>query len=246
MRKLRVVSCELRIGRLGDPLISDSPFSILDSQLLLALMLFSVGSFAFAAPKPTATPTPTPRPKLTGGFGRAAATPIVTEGNGQSFADVVRAASEGKTRKEQKGSVAITNESLVTDPKKGKLTTSEPKNLPPPTPARGNETPAPASTGAAAAGGEAQWRESARAARRRVEELKARVYQLEGETASLEKDFYRWDDGQYRDGVIKPAWDKKKEELEAAKNELAQAEKDLADLPEKARKAGALPGWIRE
>ena len=243
MRKMRVVSCESRMERIRRARISDSQFSILNSQFLLALLLFSAGSVAFAAPSRTATPTPTPRPKLTGGFGRAAATPIVAEGNGQSFADVVRAASEGKTRKEQKGSVAITNETLVTDPTKGKLTTSQPKNLPPPTPGR-SETPAAAS--ASTGGGEAEWRERARAARRRVEELKARVYQLEGEAASLEKDFYRWDDGQYRDGVIKPAWDKKKEELEATKNELAQAEKDLAELPDRARKAGALPGWIRE
>jgi hypothetical protein len=46
--------------------------------------------------------------------------------------------------------------------------------------------------------------------------------------------------------VIKPAWDKKREELETAKRDLEQAEKELAGLPEMARKAGALPGWLRE
>ena len=60
------------------------------------------------------------------------------------------------------------------------------------------------------------------------------------------KRFHSWDDGNYRDGVIKPAWDKKREELETARRELAEAQKDLADLPEKARKAGALPGWLRD
>ncbi|HXM79966.1 MAG TPA: hypothetical protein VOA00_12090, partial [Thermoanaerobaculia bacterium] len=59
-------------------------------------------------------------------------------------------------------------------------------------------------------------------------------------------DFYRWDDGQYRDRVIKPAWDKKREELETARIQSKQAEADLADLPEKARKAGVPPGWLRE
>ena len=53
-----------------------------------------------------------------------------------------------------------------------------------------------------------------------------------------------WDDGQYRDRVIKPAWDHSRGDLETAKQELEVAEKDLADLPEKARRAGALPGWI--
>jgi hypothetical protein len=187
---------------------------------------------------------------LTGGFGRAAATPIVSETNGQALSDVVRAASEAKTRKEPKPSVAITNDNLVTDPRKGRLTTVAPRSAPvvtPPGKPTVGATPAAATTPAVLSeGGEAEWREKARAARRQVEEAKARVYQLEGDAAALEKDFYRWDDGQYRDGVIKPAWEKKKQELEAARKELAAAEKDLADLPELARKAGALPGWIRE
>ena len=67
-----------------------------------------------------------------------------------------------------------------------------------------------------------------------------------GGDRKLENDFYAWDDGQYRDRVIKPAWDHAKSELTDAKNELVAAEKDLADLPEKARQAGAMPGWIRE
>ena len=46
--------------------------------------------------------------------------------------------------------------------------------------------------------------------------------------------------------MIKPAWDKKREELETTRKELTSAEADLADLPEKARRAGALPGWLRE
>ena len=46
--------------------------------------------------------------------------------------------------------------------------------------------------------------------------------------------------------MIKPAWDRTLRELEDARRELAEAEKDLSDLPEKARRAGALPGWIRE
>ncbi len=99
---------------------------------------------------------------------------------------------------------------------------------------------------ASAAGGEAHWRATAAKARKRVADDKARVAELEAATKKLENDFYAWDDGQYRDRVIKPAWDHAKSELTDAKNELADAEKDLADLPEKARVAGAMPGWIRE
>jgi len=175
----------------------------------------------------------------------------------------VRKEKDGKDAKDGKpgGSVAITNESLVKDPNKGRLSTSQIRP-PLPTPAHGPTgrhaeapaaapAPAPAPSAAAAAaaaegGDEAMWRERARTARRRVEELKTEVTQLESDSKQLETDFYRWDDGQYRDRVIKPAWDKKREELETRRRQLVDAEADLADLPEKARKAGALPGWIRE
>jgi hypothetical protein len=46
--------------------------------------------------------------------------------------------------------------------------------------------------------------------------------------------------------VIKPAWDKAREELATARKELPVAERELTDLPDRARKAGALPGWLRE
>lgn len=208
-----------------------------------------VGLAATAAGVAQPTPTPTPRPKLAGGFGR---TPIAApESTGQSMADVVRAASEARARKEQKTPLAINNRNLVTDPRKGRLTTAAvgsatPTPAPAGTPAapsasvsRGPASPTPVSE-------EARWRERARAARQRVEDARARIPQLDAEAKKLEADFYSWDDGQYRDSVIKPAWDRKREELEAARRELAEAEKALADLPEEARKAGALPGWLRE
>ena len=205
---------------------------------------------AFLSGQPS--PTPTPRPKLSGGFGR---TPIASEERGQSMADVVRAAADSRTRKEQKTPLAINNRNLVTDPTKGRLSTASP---PPPTPTpRAPVTgPAPVSTAPPAtpavsgtpgsASEETVWRERARAARQRVEEARSRAAQLAAETKKLENDFYSWDDGQYRDGVIKPAWDHKRAELEAARKEQAAAEKDLEDLPEQARRAGALPGWLRE
>jgi hypothetical protein len=197
------------------------------------------------AADPVPTPTPTARPRLSGGFGRAAATPLPGDSGGQALSDVVRAAEQSRGRKEQKPGVSITNKSLVTDPNKGNLTTSKSKAVPVSTAVIATPSPAPELEPTPAAG-EAEWKERARKARQRVEDGKALVYRLEGEAAALEKDFYRWDDGQYRDGVIKPAWDRKRAELEAARKDLAEAERDLADLPEQARKAGALPGWIRE
>ena len=182
-------------------------------------------------------PTPTPEPQLSGGFGKAAP-PAPAH------------------RRAEKKAVRITNESLVTDPQKGKLTTSQPVATPravtaPAAAARtpGGLTPTPGAAptpDAAAAQGEEYWRNEARRARERVTGLRATIIRLEDETRKMEADFYSWDDGAYRDGVIKPAWDKAREDLATARRELPVAERELDDLPDRARKAGALPGWLRE
>jgi len=115
-----------------------------------------------------------------------------------------------------------------------------------PAPTPGHEEPRPTPAGGEDSSGEAYWRERMHSARARVEELTERVRRFEQESKKLENDFYPWDDGQYRSGVITPAWDKKREELETARRDLEQAQKELSELPEKARRAGALPGWLRE
>ena len=220
-------------------------------------ILLAARSMAGADPvKAKATPTPTPvQRKLSGGFGAtpgtgAAGKPSAasqTPAPGQSLADAVRAASGTKRRKGEKVRVTITNDTLVTDPKKGKLTTSSVRlPTPAPSPVRVELAPTPTAAPPEEVEAETYWRERMHSARGRVEELRDLVTRLEGESKKLENDFYSWDDGQYRDTVIKPAWDRKREELETARKSLEQAEKDLSELPEKARKAGAQPGWLRE
>lgn len=198
----------------------------------LAALLFSTTAvLSGVEPQPTATP----EPHLSGGFGKAAP-PGVT------------------ARKRTEKKVRITNESLVTDPQKGKLTTSARPAAPPPSAAAAARTPGgptPAATEATptpggAAQGEDYWRNEARRVRERVAQLRAAIVRLEAETRKQEADFYSWDDGAYRDGVIKPAWDKAREDLATARRELPLAERELDDLPDRARRAGALPGWIRE
>lgn len=219
--------------------------------LVLASVVFVAAASVRAAPKPTPTPTPMQR-KLSGGFGStragAAVTPAAasqTPAPGQSLGDAVRAASGAKRRKGERVRVTITNDTLVTDPTKGKLTTSSVR-IPSPAASPAREELARTPTPALSEEAETYWRERMHSARSRVEELREVVGRLEGESKKLENDFYSWDDGQYRDGVIKPAWDRKREELETARRSLEEAEKDLSELPEKARKAGALPGWLRE
>jgi len=203
------------------------------------------------------TRTPTPAPRLSGGFGRPRATPVAKspyDGGGQGYQDVVHAAHETRdgAAPPDAGTVTINNKSLVKNTSKGKVSSSKavvPTGKTAPTPFPTTEVaPAvvPVADAASLAGGEAHWKETAAKARKRVADDKSRVAELEAATKKLENDFYAWDDGQYRDRVIKPAWDHAKSELTDAKNELADAEKDLGDLPEKARVAGAMPGWIRE
>ena len=153
---------------------------------------------------------------------------------------------------------SITNETLVTDPNRGQLTTCHPA---PPKPAvrhgrgrrrrpAGSPTPAAAAAARTPTPAEGAKRRSGASSRGRSASAsptrRSASRASSSEAKKLENDFYAWDDGQYRDNVIKPAWDKKREELETARRDLEEAEKDLAELPEKARKAGALPGWIRE
>ena len=252
-----------------------------------SLLIAAAGQSATAAPH---SPTPTPRARLSGGFGRprVTATPQAPADGGQSLADVVRAAQDTRSASDKPAgadkSVVIDNHSLVTDPSKGRLTTSRTVHHEP-TPGRtaggrggkataaaaAHETgagaspggqpnsatagasapaldgaPAPPTEAGPAAPTEKEWRGIADAARKRVVDGKAKVADLDATTRKLENDFYSWDDGQYRDRVIKPAWDSSRQQLEQAKADLAAAEKELADLPERARRAGALPGWIRE
>ena len=194
------------------------------------------------------TPTPTPRPKLSGGFGRPRATPAPTPEGGASISDPVRAAQTTSAQKTEKSTLTIDNRSLVTNPDKGRVSTSRIALAPTPHAhaAGAAPTPAPAADGSLTGGTEAEWRETARRARKRVEDDKLHVEELTAAARKLENDFYAWDDGQYRDRVIKPSWDRTRAELNQARLELSEAERDLADLPEKARKAGAYPGWIRE
>jgi hypothetical protein len=167
----------------------------------------------------------------------------------------VSAAKTGSAGTSEKSTLTIDNRSLVKNPSKGRVSTGRasagaphvsPTAAPPPKPPDPAAAPVPSSEAHTGAGTEADWKEIAARARKRVSDAKARVSELGAATKKLENDFYAWDDGQYRDRVIKPAWDRSRADLETAKQELAEAEKDLAELPEKARKAGALPGWIRE
>ena len=150
----------------------------------------------------------------------------------------------------EKGGLTINNQSLVKSSDKGRVSTSKLGPLRGETRSgshtrqdsrRPTSPSAPASETSAAPATEAQWKEIAAKARKRVADDKARVAELEAATKKLENDFYAWDDGQYRDRVIKPAWDHSRSELDTAKHELADAEKDLDRSAREGPKGGSAP-----
>lgn len=92
---------------------------------------------------------------------------------------------------------------------------------------------------------EQYWRAKAAAVRDAADKARDAVAAAETEEKREENDFYAWDDGQYRDSVIKPAWDRAREETTKAHQALDEAQKNLDSLEDEARRAGAYPGWIR-
>lgn len=93
--------------------------------------------------------------------------------------------------------------------------------------------------------GEKYWKHRIQTATQKVLDLEKRVDDLQSRINRLQTDFYNWDDPHYRDTVIKPALDKALQDFETAKKQLEAAREDLEGIDEEARKAGALPGWLR-
>jgi hypothetical protein len=204
---------------------------------------------AAAATSGEPTPVPTPAPKLTGVAG-----PAVEAGHpGQSLADVVRVSKEarkGQTPRKSLGT--ITNETLVkggastpsATPAKGAAKTTTAVRAARPTTA---PTPAPTYDVARDDQGrsEAEWRQIMNHAHALVVDAEQRVKDYDMRAKQLENDFYAQSDGFRRDGVIKPAWDKARDDLAQARADLEASRKSLDDLSEEARRANVPPGWLR-
>lgn len=92
---------------------------------------------------------------------------------------------------------------------------------------------------------EADWRKRATIARERIERAESGLSAVQEEAKRLENDFYAWSDGNYRERVIRPAWDQAKEKLRLLELEADAARAGLVELEEEARKSGTPPGWLR-
>jgi hypothetical protein len=225
----------------------------------LAVLLLAAGPASAQAPalsglSPTptpptatsgdATPVPTPAPKLKG-----VVAPAAEAGqSGKSLADVVRVSKEARKGQAPKKSLGtITNETL----RKGGAAPAPGSKAAAKTPAvaavRSAPTPHPTYDVPRDDQGrsEAQWKRIMDHARSLVLDGERKVKDLEMKSKQLENDFYAQSDGFRRDGVIKPAWDKARDELTQARAELDAARKSLDDLAEDARRSNTPPGWLR-
>ena len=194
----------------------------------LVCVALSGASALAQTPKPTQTPRPTPRPKQS------------------SLAEAVRRSqqrTEPQPEKKKKSLGTISNDTLKTKDGKKQLNhvsgdVSVPKSSSASAPEAAAQTDANGMT-------EQDWKQRAASLKASIAEGQKKVRDLETETKRLENDFYAWSDGNYRDTVIKPSWDKAKEDLKAARAQLEQSEASVSSLEDDARKAGAPPGWVR-
>ncbi|MDL2716751.1 MAG: hypothetical protein PT977_03265 [Acidobacteriota bacterium] len=193
------------------------------------------------------TPTPVPASSLSGGK-----TEIPGAARGSSLADVVKLSKENRKDQPRKKSLgAITNDSIrkgaSPTPASGK---GAPAKATPGKPAKSAASPTPAPEAPDAprddkGRSEDDWKTLMAQKKGLVTNGEARVRDLETRSKQLENDFYAMSDGNRRDAVVKPAWDRAREDLTKARQELEDARRAVDDIQEDARKSNTPPGWLR-
>lgn len=93
---------------------------------------------------------------------------------------------------------------------------------------------------------EEYWRRGARELRLKLRRAWEEARQLDEQAAGLRLRFYAEDDPYVRDSEIKPAWDRALERRRQAELEVKAYRTQLEEFLERGRRAGALPGWLRE
>lgn len=93
---------------------------------------------------------------------------------------------------------------------------------------------------------ERYWRQRVLALRYEWQDLVDQERRLEARVNELRRDFYEEDDAYYRDAEIKPEWDQAWSELQQTRRDVLLVIEQLDRTIEDGRRAGALPGWLRE
>ncbi len=153
------------------------------------------------------------------------------------------AANERQRRSEATGvtpKVVITDKNLARYAAGGVLTIAKPDNK------TGADATATADEAKKASEKEAYWRHRGLEIRQKWHDAVENVKVLQAKANELRQQFYSTDDPAVRDGQIKPEWDRTLADLEQAKYDAAQGPSQVEAFLEEGRRAGALPGWLRE
>lgn len=94
--------------------------------------------------------------------------------------------------------------------------------------------------------GEEYWRSRVRDLRHRWKLADEAIERLSGEAEGLKRRFYSADDPYVRDARIKPDWDRTLDRLRQSREDSERLQHELEAALEEGRRAGALPGWLRE
>jgi hypothetical protein len=93
---------------------------------------------------------------------------------------------------------------------------------------------------------EAYWRKRALDVRTKWRDAVDRVPALQAKVDELRNRFYSTDDPVVRDGEVKPEWDRAIADLQQAQYDASRGAAEVEAFMEEGRRAGALPGWLRE
>jgi hypothetical protein len=195
-----------------------------------------------APPAETPLPPPSPTPEAASQPGTSSSTTdVVDPGGNKGPVSLVQAAKAERERRSHAGEpvAVITDKSLPHLPK-GKLTYASPGKKKAPAPGGGAEGEGDH------ARDEQYWRGRAVDIRTRWRKAADEVKDLEQSAAGWRRRFYAENDPYARDSQVKPEWDRVLDRLGKARSDVETAKKELADFLEEGRRAGALPGWLRE
>lgn len=169
---------------------------------------------------------------------------VESESGPVTLADAARAERERRARAGKPVAV-ITDKTLPQYARKGQITVADPREK-----EKKGAAPAPEAGPAAAqqepVRDEQYWRTRALEIRLRWRQAADDVKDLEQRSTELRQRFYAETDSFVRDNQVKPEWDRVLDRLRQARTDVDAAKRDLAQLHEDGRIAGALPGWLRE
>ena len=161
----------------------------------------------------------------------------------RTLVQAARAEKERRARAGAPAAIVINDKNLHQYAAKGQITVADPKT-------KKAATAAPAASAIAAADpavrDEQHWRGHALEIRLRWRAAADEVKKLEQRSAELRQRFYSENDSYVRDNQVKPEWDRVTDRLQKARTETEAARQELASFLDEGRRAGALPGWLRE